>query len=131
VRAWVAAWGPAAAWAAFLFFLSSREMLPVDLSGGLDKVSHFGAYAILGFLLAHGATRVKLPLLVAVLAGWVYGVLDELHQSTVPGRSAEVLDWVADALGTVAGVLLFLAFVRLRRPLLRLLARRTAEPEST
>jgi VanZ family protein len=29
---------------------------------------------------------------------------DELHQMLVPGRFAETLDWVADALGAFAGV---------------------------
>ena len=33
-----------------------------------------------------------------------YGVVDELHQSAVPGRIASVLDVGIDALGAVAGV---------------------------
>lgn len=122
MRRWGVAWGPAAIWAAFLFFLSSRQTLPVDLSSGLDKVAHFGAYLVLGFLFAHGAAWLRLPFAVAIALGWIYGALDELHQTTVPGRDASVGDWVADALGTVAGVLLF-AFLSRRwaasRPALR------------
>ena len=30
-------------------------------------------------------------------------MLDEIHQSFIPGRSAEFLDWIADALGAAAG----------------------------
>jgi hypothetical protein len=108
-------WVPAAIWAAFVFFLSSRETLPVDLSGGLDKVAHFGAYLVLGFLLAFGAYRMGLPLGLAILLGFAYGVLDELHQSTVPGRHADVGDWIADAAGTLAGVFLFVLVTRGRK----------------
>jgi VanZ family protein len=107
------AWVPAATWAAFLFFLSSRDTLPVDLSGGLDKVAHFAAYLVLGFLLAFGASRTGLSLALAVFLGFAYGVFDELHQSTVPGRHADAGDWIADAAGTLAGVLLFVLFPRI------------------
>lgn len=113
---WLAAWGPAAAWAAFLFFMSSRSTLPVGLGSGLDKVAHFGAYFVLGFLLAHATTRLQRAPQVAIMLGLVYGFLDEFHQSFVPGRDASVGDWVADALGTVLGVLLFLFVRRTRGP---------------
>jgi VanZ family protein len=108
-------WVPAATWAAVLFFLSSRDTLPVDLGGGLDKVAHFGAYLVLGFLLAFGANRLSLPLWLAVVLGFAYGLLDELHQSTVPGRHADLGDWIADAAGTLAGVLLFVLVIRIRK----------------
>jgi len=36
-----------------------------------------------------------------------YGIFDEVHQMYVPGRSAELKDWIAD----VAGVLLAIAIV--------------------
>lgn len=111
---WVVVWGPAAAWAAFLFLLSSRSTLPVDLESGLDKVAHFGAYLVLGFLLARGAYGIGVPILVAIAVGWCYGALDEFHQATVPGRMPSVGDWVADALGTAAGVGLFLLILRAR-----------------
>ncbi len=111
---WVAAWGPAAAWAAFLFLLSSRSTLPVDLDSGLDKVAHFSAYLVLGFLLARGANSIGVSTLVAIVVGWGYGALDEFHQASVPGRLPSVGDWVADALGTAVGVGLFLLILRAR-----------------
>lgn len=101
------AWGPAAIWAAFLFLLSSNSTLPVDLSSGLDKVAHFGAYLVLGFLVALGADRLDLPLALAIVLGAGYGVLDEFHQSMVPGRTATVGDWLADLAGVAVGVLLY------------------------
>lgn len=103
------AWLPALAWAGTIFFLSSRSSLPEgpELIPGFDKVAHFGAYALLGLLLAHAVRATGLPLVAAVALGWLYGASDEWHQSFVPGRSVELLDWVADALGVLAGVYLF------------------------
>lgn len=108
----VRVWGPAAIWAAFLFYMSSRTTLPVDLAGGLDKVAHFCAYLVLGFLLAYAAEQLRLSWAVALGLGALYGVLDELHQSIVPGRQADIADWVADLLGTLVGVLLFIIIGR-------------------
>ena len=54
-------------------------------------------------------------LLMAVLVGVLYGAMDELYQSTVPGRDAAVGDWIADALGVLAGTLFVLVFFRRRR----------------
>src|SRR5690606_34358455 len=81
---------------------------------GLDKVAHLLAYLVLGFLLTFGAVRQRVPLVVAVLIGLLYGLLDEIHQSRVPGRSAEFADWVADGIGTLIGLFLFLLVRRIR-----------------
>jgi VanZ family protein len=43
---------------------------------------------------------------VTIIIGLFYGALDELHQIFVPGRFADTLDWMADGLGTIAGVLI-------------------------
>lgn len=107
-------WVPAAAWAAVLFLVSSRESLGVNLGGGLDKLAHFGAYLVLGALLTFGARRQGVSPWLAVGLGIMYGALDELHQGFVPGRSLELGDWIADSLGTLAGVGIFL-FVRRQR----------------
>lgn len=107
-------WLPAATWAAVLFLVSSRATLGVDLGGGQDKIAHFFAYLVLGLLLTRATTQLSLPLFLAIGAGFFYGFLDELHQSMVPGRSAEFADWLADALGTIVGALLYLAFRRFR-----------------
>ena len=103
------AWLPALAWAGTIFFLSSRSTLPdgPDLIPHFDKVAHFGAYSLLGLLLAHAVRATGLPFALAVALGWLYGASDEFHQSFVPGRSVELLDWVADALGVLAGIYLF------------------------
>lgn len=100
-RVW--AWAPALLWAAVLFSFSSRSTIPADLGGGMDKVAHFGAFAVLGLLLGYAARAQGWAMRWPVLIGLVYAATDEIHQSFVPGRSPDAADWVADALGVVAG----------------------------
>ena len=47
----------------------------------------------------------KAPFATIVITS-VYGALDEIHQMFIPGRFAEVLDWLADAAGAILGVLI-------------------------
>ncbi len=111
-------WVPALAWAAANFWASAPPQL-VELPWVLswDKLQHCGAYAVGGaaFALALGG---RSPWL-AVALGVLYGASDELHQWFVPGRNPDVRDWVADALGVLAGVFLYRSFLSWR-------ARRTA-----
>lgn len=101
------AWLPAAAWAATIFWLSSRSSVPGPELPYIDKVAHFGAYAVLGALLAFAADRSRVPLLLAVGVGLAYGASDEVHQMFVPGRSPDVLDWAADTAGVLTACLLY------------------------
>jgi VanZ family protein len=98
---------PALAWAALIVFLSSRPTHLVSLQTGTDKIAHFGAYAVLGFLTARAFAAAGYSALAAILVGVLFGATDELHQSFVPGRSSHVGDWIADSLGVVAGVSLY------------------------
>lgn len=67
-----------------------------------DKLAHVIWYAVLAGLLLLGLGRRAWPWVLAgtlLLAGW-----DEWHQLALPGRSAGIDDWLADALGGVAGI---------------------------
>jgi VanZ family protein len=101
------AWLPALAWAALIFSLSARPTLPAPEVPYLDKVAHFGAYAVLGACLAFAVHRSSLPMALALFLGAAYGASDEIHQMFVPGRSPDVFDWVADAAGVAASVYLY------------------------
>jgi VanZ family protein len=100
-------WGPALLWTGILFAASSRPTLPVDLAAGTDKLAHFAAYSVLGFLLARGQFHARISVVWPVAVGSLTGALDELYQSTVPGRHMDPADWLADTLGVVAGVTLY------------------------
>lgn len=98
-------------WAAVLFLLSAGSgFSSAPRFDHADKVAHFGLYAVLGATLAYGRSRAGRPIHHALLigVGLLYGVTDELHQRIVPGRHADVADWVADAIGVIVGY----AFVR-------------------
>ncbi len=105
------AWVPAIAYTGFIFALSSipgavHREFPFKV---FDKVAHMVEFAGLGLFLTI-AFKGSLPghrhahVVLCVLAvGLAIGVLDELHQMAVPGRAVEFLDWVADAVGVIAG----------------------------
>jgi VanZ family protein len=92
---------------AALFFVSSLSDIPGPPAGLSDKHEHFFFYGILAALtlraLAQGQWRkIGISTVIgAILISALYGVSDEFHQSFVPGRDAEVLDVVADTLGSV------------------------------
>ena len=106
----VVAFLPAALYAAVLFALSAQPnplpFLPPELLLQ-DKLLHGLAYTVLGALLVPGfrgaGCSARSAVLLAVALASVYGATDEFHQSFVPGRNADVLDWVADTLGAALG----------------------------
>lgn len=50
---------------------------------------------------------------IPVLITSTYGIIDEIHQSFVPGRSCSIFDWIADTGGAILGALMFIAIPRL------------------
>ena len=106
-------WVLVASWCALVFVLSSvpGRDLPEMPAENFDKLVHVAVYAILGALCVHAVRatwRVGAPMaaLLAVVLATAYGVSDELHQMLTPGRSADVHDVMADAVGATAGALL-------------------------
>jgi VanZ family protein len=107
----------------FLVFLFSAKDLGIQIHGGwLDKIPHGFEFALLAFLLAIGffnSLSASIPTKAAVtfLTGLSLGILDEYHQSFVPGRIADVRDILADAAGAACGILVYLFLLkrRLRR----------------
>ena len=100
---------------ALIFVLSSLPLaIPeVERFPLKDKGVHFLEYAILGGLCAHASIRtfpdhprLRAALLGAFLAA-SWGLSDELHQSFVPTRSADVIDLVADSLGASVGAVAY------------------------
>jgi len=88
----------------------------VRRAGVSDKSLHFLAYLILVFLLwfaISGDKKVnwRRPVVWRVLfAIVVYGILDEWLQGYARGRSRDVMDFVADLVGVLTGLILFSFF---------------------
>ncbi|MFN7957973.1 MAG: VanZ family protein [Holophagaceae bacterium] len=99
--------------AASIVWLSAQSRYPggIALPPPLDRLAHATVFAILAWALdlALWSNRADLPLyrrhLLVFGLGLAFGAADEWHQGFVPGRSCELGDWMADALGTGLGLL--------------------------
>ena len=108
-----------------------QGILPIDRQTMVfivRKGAHFTEYTILGGVLVPAVKEwmavdtTPVPVvrerITAWLAGTLYAVTDEIHQSFVPGRSCELRDMGIDSCGVLAGVLVvsFLMRSKERRP---------------
>ena len=107
-------WFPILFYCLLIFIQSSRPSPDIGPDWPFkDKVLHFTAYALLGalFLRAFYTTRIKhhlkLIFTLSVLFSALYGISDEIHQSFVPYRTADVMDALADIFGSAFGVYIF------------------------
>ena len=96
-----------------LLFVGSHtpEAAPPPIGISIDKLVHLVAFTGLAWLMAavahHRENRftIRAATMIFVIA-ILYGAMDELTQPYV-GRSCDLLDWVADALGAVLGITAF------------------------
>jgi len=100
------------------WYLSSKSTLPVSDIQISDKIIHLVCFSGLafwwGFWFSPKSWNIK-PLtnfLLVVLITSGYGIIDEIHQYFVPGRSASLLDWLSDTFGGVIGGFLSGLFLR-------------------
>lgn len=102
-------WGPVAAGMALVFGLSSMSSPPVP-PNVWDKLLHAGAYGGLALVTLRATAGGRLAGLTgrALLLAWAittaYGASDEVHQSFVPQRSADLFDVVADGVGAAVAL---------------------------
>jgi VanZ family protein len=107
-------WLAVVAYVALIFLVSSRPSLRSPVTFPLwDKVVHLVEYALLGFLglravhaswSSRGGARLPVRVVLVLGCGLAVALLDELFQSTVPGRDASVWDFLVDVIGLIAGV---------------------------
>ena len=107
---------PAIGWAVVIFVGSSIPGKDIPDLGfkPQDKIAHIIEFGILGFLLlrafgytSHDILR-KYAVICAGIFGIAWGIMDEVHQLLVPGRFASAYDVIADAVGVLAGLAIFL-----------------------
>jgi VanZ family protein len=103
-------WLPSIIYMAAIFVVSSVSDVGPMPGGVSDKSLHMLSYAVLGVLLLIPLARGVWAgvswqrALAAIVLATLYGMSDEFHQSFVPGRSSDILDVVADAIGATGGV---------------------------
>ncbi|HSP89153.1 MAG TPA: VanZ family protein, partial [Ignavibacteriaceae bacterium] len=85
-----------------------------------DKAYHFAAYFGLGVLLNltllfqnKYSLLKKKNTFYTILIGSIYGILDEIHQYFIPGRSMEFLDFAADFIGLILAIIFVLFLVKI------------------
>jgi VanZ family protein len=106
-------WAMAIGWMAVIFGLSSLHGSSVP--SRFSTLAHFGVYAVLGalYVFALRAPERRWPAaILAVILASLYGVTDEFHQSFVPGRVPDPVDWLVDTAGALTGVVIVEAFRR-------------------
>lgn len=109
---WLKWWAPALVYAIAIFVCSSISF-PPSLPGPVtDKDVHVVLYAGLALLVLRAVVRGRWRE-VTTTAGFqaiaittAYGASDEWHQRFVPGRTADLRDLLADAVGAAGAVLL-------------------------
>ena len=99
-------WLPVVVWAAVIFTFSSIPSLSSGLGTwdtALRKLAHTAEYAVLGALLERALRSPPL----AFLAGALYAVTDEIHQTFVRGRHGAPVDVAIDSVGVLLGILAY------------------------
>ncbi len=84
----------------------------------MDKVGHFGVFAIYGWLwLAAWTPRRSNAVAWVLVTGVAYAVFTELYQGWLPwDRTPDPYDVLADVAGLVAGVAAWVGWQKKRRP---------------
>lgn len=112
-----------AALATAIVVASGRGSVAAPDIVNFDKAAHFFVFGLLATLVARNGF-VPGRAWMAVAAVSLFGLTDEWHQSFTPGRSVEVIDWIADTLGASVAVTVYAAWPRYRELLERSLTRR-------
>jgi VanZ family protein len=90
-----------------VLFVASSRPVPPEVDKAPDWLTHGLAWCVLSWLVARalepmaGVRQAVITLAVAI----GYGVVDEIHQSFVPGRTSDPMDVLKDAAGSVIGLL--------------------------
>ena len=92
-----------------IFIQSSMSQLELPDLGisWVDKIAHFFVFRLLGWLVARGIhhsrnkDRQRKFFKITLIVCLVYAATDEIHQLWIPGRYADIFDFVADMFGII------------------------------
>lgn len=100
-----------------ILLLMPSQKLP-EMFEVSDKIKHFFAFGIFTFLFAlsfhFSNSYSELPkiLKLVIVVASIYGGLTEIIQMFVPGRSADIIDFSLNVLGSIVGLILFWQFIK-------------------
>ncbi|MBU2104927.1 MAG: VanZ family protein [Nanoarchaeota archaeon] len=107
-------WGITILTAVFIFYMSSKVFEAPSVGGLLSIVYHTSVFAFLNFFLFISSLRGEKKYSVFFLGfslAMLYGILDELHQFFVPGRTCTIVDVGYDSFGILISSMLYLVFL--------------------
>lgn len=113
VKVYLLYWLPVLIYCYIIFNFSSRESIRLIPSvSHIDKVLHMVAYGVLGILLVRAFQKTstynrKRIALLAIIFATIYGISDEIHQSFVVSRTADIYDVIFDFLGAAIAVQIY------------------------
>lgn len=85
----------------------------------IRKFAHFVLYCGLGFLMVYSIISIRYKAFKSYIIAWLassaYGLLDEWHQTFVPGRGATLADMKLDSMSALAGVVIAAVIIELWR----------------
>lgn len=109
------AWLPVVLWVAVIFSFSSlpKERLPDIGIIGADKFGHTIEFFVLGALLIKALLKTfpnlglaKIAVL-SILIALLCAATDEIYQSFMPTRNADIFDLLSDFIGANIGVIIY------------------------
>lgn len=104
-----------------IFFVSSLTFSSGASAGNFNaNLYHFVIFFLLGtfllFSLVQGKPKKRKFILIGIVLAVFYALSDELHQLFVPGRACTFSDFIIDSLGILVAALLYLIYLRIRKP---------------
>ena len=115
--------------AATVFFASGQSQVSGPGWINFDKIAHLAVFGLLGTLIAR--TQPPHRWWWGIGLASLYGAADELRQSFTPGRWMEFDDWLADTLGALLSVTLYVRWRVYHECLERKIMLRTAPSVAT
>jgi len=105
-------WLPVIVWSSVIFIFSSIPHLKVPTLGlGFeDKIYHCAEFLIWGLLFMRASAHSKMhrpeDLVLLILTGVIFSVVDEWHQNWIPGRQFDFKDLISDWAGLLISLLI-------------------------
>lgn len=98
---------------------TEKEKIEKRTESVIRKIAHFSIYTLVGlFLMALMSTydfKEINRIAISLIIGLIYASSDEIHQSFVPGRSAQITDVLLDFMGVSLGMLMIKLIVEIFR----------------
>ena len=90
----------------------------LTLKPALQNFLHIPLFGLLAYLWLNALTKngcpVKKKLIITIIITLGYGLLDEFHQTFVPGRYGSLSDIILNIVGIATGTVIYLQFQRRR-----------------